>query len=467
MVFSVIYQTQSCIDLGSVYTSSHTISDSDDDIITYSATVCDGAKFNEQTGDFTIKAVKEETIKFTIIVKNEKGTGYNIPININVIDESKTSNFLQYSYQTGYLFSAAFYLYPTYLPEFDNEKQENPYLYMLVGAPSGIVIDASTGQIAGSPINYGQFIMTIHVINKETNVFVCSSTLHFMIYNSNILTEIIDIRPNNEIIHSNNLPLTIKCNYTGAPPSSAQSLSYQLTCPIFKSASIINYISSDTVELTYLVNVDNIPGPFPIILTDQISGFFITSPAEINFTATAACFNDDTTILTINSDNQEEFKCIKDIKIGDKVVTYNHSVKRVTHIGSRTMINNPNSISDSMYKLTVRLSKDKITHDLILLGRHSLLVDKLTKRQQTKTLDIHPVDKIDNKELLITMFNDDFDPIEEKREFKYFHLVLEKELDKIDRRYGVYVNGSVNPEDKRPGMIAATTYEKDFLKQFS
>jgi hypothetical protein len=311
--------------------------------------------------------------------------------------------------------------------------------------------------------------MTVYVINKDTNTLICNSSLHFMIYNSNILTEIIDISPNNEIIHSNNLPLTITCNYTGAPPSSAQSLSYKLTSSIFKSTNIINYISSDTVKLTYLVNVDNIPGSYPIILTDEISGFFITSPIETNtiFTATAACFNDDTTILTINSDDQEEYKCIKDIQVGDKVVTYKHDIKSVTHIGSKTMINNPDSLSDSMYKLTVRLSKDKITHDLILLGRHSLLVDKLTKRQQNKTLDIHPIDKIDNKELLITMFNDDFDPIEEQKEFTYYHLVLEKEEDKIDRRYGIYVNGSVDPEDKRLGMIAATTYEKDFLKQFA
>jgi hypothetical protein len=241
MVFSVIYQTQTCINLGSIYISSHTISDAEDDeTFTYSTTLASGLTFDPVTGNFTIKGDKIGHVKFVITVKNNKGVGYNIPINIEVID--KLENYLQYSYQTGYSFSASFHLYPTYTPETDDDYEyESDYVYMLVGAPAGIMIDSSTGQIYGSPINYGQFISTVNVISQKTNNFVCSASLQFMIYNSNILTDIIDIFPNNEIIHTKNLPLTITCNYVGAPPSQAQSLAYKLSSPSIESNSIMNF----------------------------------------------------------------------------------------------------------------------------------------------------------------------------------------------------------------------------------
>jgi hypothetical protein len=176
------------------------------------------------------------------------------------------------------------------------------------------------------------------------------------------------------------------------------------------------------------------------------------------FTLTAACFNEDTTVLTIvNGD--EEYKHIKNIQIGDEVLTYRHGIKKVIHIGSNTLVNNPESISDCMYKLPINSGDyPELTHDLILLGRHSLLVDELTKTQKRKINNIHPIDRIDDKILLPTMFNEDFDIIDDNNTYTYYHLVLEKEKDKIDRRYGVYVNGGA--------VIAATSYKSDFMKQF-
>ena len=67
MVFSVIYQTQSSINLGSVYTSSHTIIEGDDDTIIYSTTPCDDLSFDPIKGDFTIKGTAVGFIQF---VKN-------------------------------------------------------------------------------------------------------------------------------------------------------------------------------------------------------------------------------------------------------------------------------------------------------------------------------------------------------------------------------------------------------------
>ena len=64
------------------------------------------------------------------------------------------------------------------------------------------------------------------------------------------------------------------------------------------------------------------------------------------------------------------------------------------------------------------------------------------------------------------MFNEDFDIIEDENEYNYYHLVLEPVHEQEDQRYGIFVNGSTDPENLRQGLIAATTYKKDFVKQF-
>jgi hypothetical protein len=464
MVFSITYQTQTNINLGSVYSSSPILFEEDEDILTFSSSIIKGnnefISLNNETGEFIIEGKEIGEIQFIIIVSNQFGIGYNIPISIYINDENINNNYLQYVYQTGYSFSSAINIFPINTPNNQNSKLQ----YSIIGEPSGITIDPLTGHISGRPINYGHFKMTVFVINISTNMFICSTLLDFRIYNNNSITEILSIFPNNEIIHSKQIPLTIACSFSGAPPSRSQILSYKITCNAFTSSSIINYEISDTLKLTYLVNLLNKPGDYPIILTDEIGGSFIQTNSDIYFSSTAACFNEDTTVLVLNELEEEEFICIKDIKIGTQIKTYKHGFKKVKYISNQTLINNPETISDSMYKLSTKIEKEKITHDLIILGRHSLLVDKLSKRQKIKTMDIHPVDKIDDKELLITMFNEDFDQIVEEKEFIYYHLVLESENSK-DQRYGIYVNGSILLE--KSGIIAATMYEKDFLKQFS
>jgi hypothetical protein len=298
--------------------------------------------------------------------------------------------------------------------------------------------------------------MIVTVIDKETNHFICKNDIIMMFYTINEFLNIHGFIPGHEMIHTKNTIFKFICEYRGAPPTLMQSKNYILSSPVFKTALLIDYSIGDSLYFSYLVNMSNLPGSFPIRLEDSTTGYFIQS--DHLFTLTAACFNEDTTIL-VSENGEEIYKAIKDIKINDEIITYRHGTKKVTHIGSNTLINNPTSISDCMYRLPINHQEyPELTHDLILLGRHSILVDELTKTQKRKTNEIHPVDRIDDKVLLITMFNDDFEIIDDQNTYTYYHLVLEKEKDKIDRRYGIYVNGGA--------VMAATTYKTDFVKQF-
>ena len=453
MPFSIVYNIQTHIVLGRTFTSSHIIShEMKENKIVYSATESDNVMFNKTTGDFTINPTNTGKVSFVITVLFDNKYGYNIPIQMNVIDPEENS--LQYSYPTVHP-----YLIPLnpLKPMISIPKLEAESItYCMLGAPNGITIDRTTGIISGKPTNNGRFLITVTAIDLQTNTFLCKTTINMVFYTSNQITDINGFIPGNEMIHKKDVSFKFTCPFIGAPPTLAQSTHYVLSSPTFESTFLADYNISDDLYFNYIVNMSNRPGSFPIRLEDNITGYFLQS--EYLFTLTAACFNENTTVLTM-VDGEETYKSIKDIQVGDEVVTYKHEIKKITHIGHNTLVNNPSSISDCMYKLQPD-SKNypDLTHDLILLGRHSTLVDELTRVQKRKTNEIHPVDRIDDKVLLITMFNEDFDIIEDSETYTYYHLVLEKEKDKIDRRYGIYVNGG--------GVIAATSYKADFVKQF-
>ena len=451
MPLSIVYETQSSLLLGQTFSSSHVINDSKPgDKVIYSATTAIGVKFNNQTGDFIVNSSVIGTIHFVITVIINNKFGFNIPIQIEITDPDRNS--LSYSFITNH-------------PYLTNIKQMIPNIstietytcsYYLIGAPRGITIDKNTGIISGKPSHSGHFVMTVNVFDEQTNIFICTTVLNLMYHTSNEITSILDFLPGNNLIHSKNTILKLRCSYIGTPPPITESGNFALSCPAFNATRLADYNISDELHFTYIVDISNCPGSYPLRIENLITGTFIQS--EHMFTVTAACFNEDTTILTMNK-GTEEYKAIKDIEVGDEVITYQHGIKKVTHIGSNTFVNNPATICDCMYRLSATNENyENMTHDLILLGRHSTLVDELTSAQKRKIMEIHPVDLIDDKVLLNSMFNEDFEIVNDEKTYTYYHLVLEREKDKMDRRYGIYVNGG--------GVIAATSYKKDFLKQF-
>ena len=456
MIFKAIYQTKTTIMIGTSFTSTHILKGQlPNSKITYSATCSKGIFFDTNDGNFTASGLEIGNIHFIITVTMDNQWGCNIPIDIHVVDNDNNNNnknILKYSYFTSY---PCLTLIDPIVPE--SILYNNKYNYSLVGAPSGLIIDPQTGVISGKATNNGRFVMTITAINSETNMFVYRVLINTVFYINNGITSLTQAVPGHGLIHTKNIALKITCNFVGAPPTSLQTIHFKLRSPVINNAELASYEYSDeNITFIYIIDLSNRPGFFHFTLEDTKTGYFVIS--NNLFTATAACFNENTTILSLIND-KEVYKPVAEIEIGDDVITYKHGIKKVTHIGHNTMINNPDSISDCMYKLSKSPKYPDLQNELILLGRHSLLVDHLTPSQKRKTIEIHPVDEIDNKCLLITMFNDDFEIVNSCDVFTYYHLVLEKETDNIDRRYGVYVNGS--------SIIAATSYESDFFKQFS
>lgn len=443
MTFNIVYKTVNIVYLGKTFVSSHTIESAYEIDIKYQSDCLENVFFDEATGDFTIDANEIGKISFIITITSSSGCGYKIPINIEIIDKENETTNLQYYYNTSY----SFFFDISIKPSDVNENNA----YSLVGAPSGIYINTSTGELCGFSTVTGKFVFTITALDSQTGEFLGSNKIILFFHTYNKITSI-TFSPGSGFMGSTKIPLTLTCNYQGESPNFGEI--FTISSRAISSYFLADYKASNEMIFIYIVNLSNNPGSYPITITDENSGYFITSS---DFVLTAACFNQDTTIL-ISEDGKEIYKEIKDLNIGDEVSTYKHGLKKITHIGSNIMINNPESITDCMYKLIKTQEYPDLSHDLILLGRHSILVDELTPKQKKKINEIHPVDRIDDKCLLNTMFNEDFKIINDTNEYTYYHLVLEKEKDKIDRRYGIYVNGGE--------IIAATTYKKDFIKQF-
>ena len=149
------------------------------------------------------------------------------------------------------------------------------------------------------------------------------------------------------------------------------------------------------------------------------------------------CFGEDTKILT-KINGVKKYVGIKELKPGDLVKTYKSGYKKIKLIGSKPITNNPESREYSLYKME--------STGLILTGAHSILVDNLD-------LSKH-IGMIEDKYLLNIMYSDKFKQITEPIQMQIYHLVLES--DNINKRYGIYANG----------ILAETTFEKDFFKHF-
>lgn len=161
------------------------------------------------------------------------------------------------------------------------------------------------------------------------------------------------------------------------------------------------------------------------------------------------CYNEGTLILC----DGDQYKRIEDLKKGDLVKTYLHGYKAITHIGSNILNNNPNNHKKCMYILK-KTETNELIDDLITTGLHSILVDELTQENK-ESFKYHKVniEKIDDKYLLPAFVNQDFSPINEEKQFRYYHLVLENDGDKF-KRYGIYANG----------ILSETTFENNFCR---
>jgi hypothetical protein len=106
-----------------------------------------------------------------------------------------------------------------------------------------------------------------------------------------------------------------------------------------------------------------------------------------------------------------------------------------------------------MYILKANESNELI-EDLILTGWHSIMVDKLSFKEQKNKLQMSFKQKIDDKHLLFACVSEQFKKIKTTNIYTYYNFILENDGNDDKDRYGVYANG----------VLAETPSKTQFLE---
>jgi len=193
--------------------------------------------------------------------------------------------------------------------------------------------------------------------------------------------------------------------------------------------------TNKTVKFWRTANYGELTDP----IGQTIAGYFNT----VEYSSASSCFNEDTKILCLNRDGQEEYIPIQNLRKGDLVKSYLHGYRKIDLIGKGRMINNIDVWNDSMYILE-KTDDNGLIEDLIVTGGHALLVDQLSDQdlqnyRLNNVFDNGQPIMIDDKFLLLAGLSSLFKQLTEQKKFTYYHLILESNHD--DERFGVYANG--------------------------
>lgn len=133
------------------------------------------------------------------------------------------------------------------------------------------------------------------------------------------------------------------------------------------------------------------------------------------------------------------------------VDTYNDGHRRITMIGHKTMINNPDNWKYCMYRMTKR---DDMLDDLIVTGGHSILVDHPPQLPEEIALQKKYWNKqyrLKDKYMLLASVSKQFTKIDDHQQYTYYHLVLEDESP--DRHFGIWANGILTESQCRRHFV--------------
>jgi len=157
----------------------------------------------------------------------------------------------------------------------------------------------------------------------------------------------------------------------------------------------------------------------------------------IYYNITTLCYEKNTLILVLENE-VELYKKICELKVGDTVKTYKHGYKNIKLIDSFHY--NP-----SYTKRNKRLLYKMIGYDVIVTGKHGILVDELTEQEIFNTkMSGTTIRYIDDKKVLPACASDKFEKVIDDKDFELWHFVLEN--DDINKCYGIYINDGILSE---------------------
>ena len=159
------------------------------------------------------------------------------------------------------------------------------------------------------------------------------------------------------------------------------------------------------------------------------------TPLGLFFNQDRPCFDASTKILAIK-DGKEEYVPISLLKEGDLVQTYKHGAKPIKYIGTtRITLNGPGD--DYTLKMYRMKKTGGMIDDLLVTGRHSMLVDDWSNHYCENRRSEVSKGKIDDKYVLGAAFSNLFKEEKQKKIYNIYHL----EIDGENQRYGIYANG--------------------------
>lgn len=150
-----------------------------------------------------------------------------------------------------------------------------------------------------------------------------------------------------------------------------------------------------------------------------------------------SCFKEGTKILT-----DKGYRCIEELRKGDRVMTVRHDVQPIEMIGKREIYHpaSEERIKDQLYQCDSSRFP-AMTEDLVLTGGHSILVkDFINDAQRTKAIHV-------NGDLFVTDHHYRLPACADDRAIVYhtegtytvYHLALKHEDARMN--YGIYANG--------------------------
>jgi hypothetical protein len=163
-----------------------------------------------------------------------------------------------------------------------------------------------------------------------------------------------------------------------------------------------------------------------------------TTSNGIYYTISPLCYEANTLILILENE-EEVYKKVSELKVGDLVKTYKQGYKKIKLF--RSFKYKPLDINNDLNLLY----KHK-ENGVVVTGGHSILVDELTEQEKVNNLKHYGFNQtIEDKKLLLACSSDKFEKIDDYREeYNLCHFSLESDNPK--EHFGVYITDGILSE---------------------
>jgi surface protein len=308
--------------------------------------------------------------------------------------------------------------------------QSNPILPSLITASGGIytTLDVLKQNIDNGTANTYNDYTLLHAGYSAYDLLAVGYTEQQLI-EAGYDAYVVETNPA-EIIQNSSFNLSYTNNFSSIPNG---------TYGLFYLGNLISGTIIVESQPTYTINFNDLvfttSGNLPISLVEiNTSSVFQT----FNLTINAICFKEDTQILT-----DKGYVIVQNLKKGDLVKTLLNDYLPIHTIKCSKIYNSGNQdrIKDRLYRLS-KENYPELFEDLILTGGHSILVDKLTEKQNEYVRNHHPYfegTKVDNEYCLLAYVDEKSIPYEKEGEFNVYHFSLECDDENVN--FGIFANG--------------------------